>query len=730
MRTAIAFLALVAPVLSELLPPWYPTTQAPASYVNQTWLDSLYPCSAAELAWIKLQTRTGAMSTDHAQHELGCRTAWRDSRNSCTWKELKYIKHNVLTGKLTLHQAKRIAGCESDWVPPTQSPTPAPPTPFPTPVPPTPYPTLHPTPAPTPADYRCIPDFHLKAASATYNREARCCSESKQYFKWDTRYEGHWYCGTSESESPRCVPDAHPAVDGVPCCSGKTHKVFDQQINGDDTVCGDKGTGGLRTPSEAVDCRVSKWSCSAQCSSSCGGGVHHCSRTVTLKSAHGGHACPPLTKQVPCNVDPCPQDCVVGSEHSCSMCSNTCGSGVQMCRRTIVSQPKHGGAACPSDHFMKPCQHAQKCPQDCTVTPWTEWSTCSHSCGNGEIVRTRQVSKDAAHGGVACPALYQLSKCNLRPCPIDCVVSSWEPWTTCTKTCGGGVTSRKRHILQPPVHGGKACVTPEVDTQACNTHTCKLLECHADLAQCKVVPTNGRAYSGFPFAGSRIEITHSHKLFHLGGFFHCHRVGTAECVFELEKGCTGTPGIDPSPIGDKKEGRPSPQQLTGMSEETLQRLTPDKCRCVCDKHPCCKKDQYVLNNVELRGNTFKNVGRWEDCCSLCTNHPGCGGWEYSDRKVCVLKNGEPTFSPNANPEVRTVAGPRSGGSCDLALDSSKGYSPHPHQLPLEECSGDCDTDGDCKDGLKCFQQHMKSAVPGCRGVAKEGMDYCVRNAVV
>ena len=122
MRAAIAFLALVVPSLSELLPPWYPTTRAPANYANQTWLDSLYPCSAAELAWIKLQTRSGAMSTDHAQHELGCRTAWRDSRNSCNWKQL-CIKHNVLTASCRCTM-QAILGLRIRGVPPTQSPTP------------------------------------------------------------------------------------------------------------------------------------------------------------------------------------------------------------------------------------------------------------------------------------------------------------------------------------------------------------------------------------------------------------------------------------------------------------------------------------------------------------------------------------------------------------------------------------------------------------------------------
>eukprot|EP00980_Cylindrotheca_fusiformis_P000754 scaffold175_cov153-Cylindrotheca_fusiformis.AAC.6 len=47
------------------------------------------------------------------------------------------------------------------------------------------------------------------------------------------------------------------------------------------------------------------------------------------------------------------------------------------------------------------------------------------------------------------------------------------------------------------------------------------------------------------------------------------------------------------------------------------------------------------------------------------------------------------------------------------------------------CEGDCDRDGDCKPGLKCFQRVQSfSPVPGCSGGAQDASlyDYCVRNS--
>ena len=52
------------------------------------------------------------------------------------------------------------------------------------------------------------------------------------------------------------------------------------------------------------------------------------------------------------------------------------------------------------------------------------------------------------------------------------------------------------------------------------------------------------------------------------------------------------------------------------------------------------------------------------------------------------------------------------------------------------CEGDCDSEADCADGLKCFQRiAMSDTVPGCRTTGYEGTsdadswDYCYDEAL-
>ena len=44
--------------------------------------------------------------------------------------------------------------------------------------------------------------------------------------------------------------------------------------------------------------------------------------------------------------------------------------------------------------------------------------------------------------------------------------------------------------------------------------------------------------------------------------------------------------------------------------------------------------------------------------------------------------------------------------------------------PCDICQGDCDTDTECKGGMKCFQRTGMEAVPGCLGTGSSGRDYC------
>ena len=55
------------------------------------------------------------------------------------------------------------------------------------------------------------------------------------------------------------------------------------------------------------------------------------------------------------------------------------------------------------------------------------------------------------------------------------------------------------------------------------------------------------------------------------------------------------------------------------------------------------------------------------------------------------------------------------------LDSSYG---HDGGTNIPKCSGDCDEDGDCAAGLRCFQRTGNTRVPGCSGRGLPSFDYC------
>jgi len=47
-------------------------------------------------------------------------------------------------------------------------------------------------------------------------------------------------------------------------------------------------------------------------------------------------------------------------------------------------------------------------------------------------------------------------------------------------------------------------------------------------------------------------------------------------------------------------------------------------------------------------------------------------------------------------------------------------------FPLKACQGDCDSDLDCQEGLKCFQRKEgdTNPIPGCEGSFEASTDYC------
>ncbi|XP_069502497.1 SCO-spondin-like [Ambystoma mexicanum] len=110
-----------------------------------------------------------------------------------------------------------------------------------------------------------------------------------------------------------------------------------------------------------------------------------------------------------------------------------------------------------------------ECP---SYGPWSEWSACSASCAGGYKQRMRTCEEKKVNGAPCGSEATETQECNEQPCPADCMVSEWSPWSECSSTCGGGVSERNRTILDSGEPGGQPCPTPLVFHKSCNTHNC------------------------------------------------------------------------------------------------------------------------------------------------------------------------------------------------------------------------------------------------------------------
>ena len=58
---------------------------------------------------------------------------------------------------------------------------------------------------------------------------------------------------------------------------------------------------------------------------------------------------------------------------------------------------------------------------------------------------------------------------------IDGHWGKWSAWSTCTKTCGDGMSTRSRTCNNPlPQNGGNPCVGAATDTSSCKAKSCFL----------------------------------------------------------------------------------------------------------------------------------------------------------------------------------------------------------------------------------------------------------------
>lgn len=95
--------------------------------------------------------------------------------------------------------------------------------------------------------------------------------------------------------------------------------------------------------------------------------------------------------------------------------------------------------------------------KDCIFSAWSDWSACTCT---GLQERHRSIQQHYLGDGTPCEG----AKTETRSCspdcvkePVDCKLSEWSVWSTCSAECGGGQMFRTREVTVDPENGGKLC---------------------------------------------------------------------------------------------------------------------------------------------------------------------------------------------------------------------------------------------------------------------------------
>nr|XP_034335399.1 thrombospondin-2 isoform X1 [Crassostrea gigas] len=163
-------------------------------------------------------------------------------------------------------------------------------------------------------------------------------------------------------------------------------------------------------------------------------------------------------------------------------CSVTCGSGTSSSTRTCT-----GSGSCSGSSLKTKTCHAY--PYYCPVTvdgyfeDWNEWSSCLQTCGSGYRTRSRACIPPKNGGAPCSQNNRETQQCVLKHCPVDGYLEDWSNWSTCSQTCGSGLRTRSR-ACKPPQYGGAHCSQNDRETQQCMLKPCPGLscpECDAEL---------------------------------------------------------------------------------------------------------------------------------------------------------------------------------------------------------------------------------------------------------
>nr|XP_039268100.1 A disintegrin and metalloproteinase with thrombospondin motifs adt-1-like [Styela clava] len=405
-------------------------------------------------------------------------------------------------------------------------------------------------------------------------------------------------CGGGTQKATRTCKNGRVGQEG---CIGDTTKT---RKCGEDECIGNFGT----------------WSVWTKCSETCGNGIRTRSR-----SCEGGTKCIGKSQESEdCKVKECP---VFGKWSQWTVCSNTCGGGQQSRSRDCLHT--NNPEDCVGEASQSQNCNEQRCPG--VWMPWTEWSECDVTCGEGTETKTRnceggEIGKPNCDSGEA----EETRRCVLDACPSKW--GNWGTWTFCSKSCDRGMKTRRR-----PCDGGKPgdgdCVpaSAQKEEEACNEVTCR--DCF-DVAgftwcatyftikeNCKEYPAQARQYCALTC--SLCPGLHEHWQSWGPCSSSCgtgFRTRTRECK-NKELGCEGESSEEDVCKGPCQGFNPWGKWTTCTEScnggtRTRQRTCSFK-KCDPDENGNTSKTDKENCNLEPCPGKWGDWGAWESCSTTC-----------------------------------------------------------------------------------------------------------------
>uniref|UniRef100_A0A8B9H503 Complement component 6 n=1 Tax=Astyanax mexicanus TaxID=7994 RepID=A0A8B9H503_ASTMX len=118
----------------------------------------------------------------------------------------------------------------------------------------------------------------------------------------------------------------------------------------------------------------------------------------------------------------------------------------------------------------------------CDHYPWSSWTFCTKTCGQGSQQRSRNVRYDDHWKKNNCATLcktHESRMCAVEECPINCQLTDFGPWSECSP-CAKKMF-RVRSVLTPAQFGGQDCTQSLMEDRSC--HPAK--KCQIEAVNCK-----------------------------------------------------------------------------------------------------------------------------------------------------------------------------------------------------------------------------------------------------